>query len=175
MIQNLKETDLCFRNDMKNLVNFHRLKNRDVILEIEMAELNQNIYPKQPDRPDAVWKLYFTLEINEWTINKTFYTCSAKSLFLLRNKKVSKKAVKLASFLQCSLHIFLELDGGFWKINLKILWKHIMKNFHVKHGQCERITFTFDKKITYLDTQLKGQLSDLFWKLPGGSLFPHSE
>ena len=161
MIQNLKETDLCFRNDMKNLVNFHRLKNRDVILEIEMAELNQNIYPKQPDRPDAVWKLYFTLEINEG-IRK----------FLLRNKKVSKKAVKLASFLQCSLHIFLELDGGFWKINLKILWKHIMKNFHVKHGQCERITFTFDKKITYLDTQLKGELTDLFWKLPGGSLLP---
>ena len=26
-----------------------------------MAELNQNKNWKQPDRPDAVWKLYFTL------------------------------------------------------------------------------------------------------------------
>ena len=25
----------------------------------------QNKNVKQPDRPDAVWKLYFTLEINE--------------------------------------------------------------------------------------------------------------
>ena len=30
-----------------------------------MAELNQNGNSKQPDRPDAVRKLYFTLEINE--------------------------------------------------------------------------------------------------------------
>ena len=30
-----------------------------------MAELNQNKNLKQPDEPDAVRKLYFTLEINE--------------------------------------------------------------------------------------------------------------
>ena len=30
-----------------------------------MAELNQNKNPQQPDQPDAVRKLYFTLEINE--------------------------------------------------------------------------------------------------------------
>ena len=42
-----------------------RLKNCDFILEIEMAEPNQNKNSKQPDRPDAVCKLYFTLEINE--------------------------------------------------------------------------------------------------------------
>ena len=47
------------------------------------------------------------------TINKTFYTCSTKSLFLLRYKKIFKKALKLGSFLQCSVHIFLGLDGGF--------------------------------------------------------------
>ena len=35
----------------------------DFILESKMAELNQN--KNLPDRPDAVWKLYFTLEINE--------------------------------------------------------------------------------------------------------------
>ena len=55
----------AFKNDMRNLANFHRLKNSDFILESKMAELNQNKNSKQPDRPDAVWKLYFTLEINE--------------------------------------------------------------------------------------------------------------
>ena len=30
-----------------------------------MAELNQNQNSKQQDQPDAKWKLYFTLEINE--------------------------------------------------------------------------------------------------------------
>ena len=50
---------------MRNLVNFDRLKNRDFILESKTAELNQNKNLKQLDRPDAVRKLYFTLEINE--------------------------------------------------------------------------------------------------------------
>ena len=42
----------------------HRLKNSDLILESKMVELNKNKNSRQPDRPDAVWKLYFTLEIN---------------------------------------------------------------------------------------------------------------
>ena len=42
----------------------HKLKNSDFVLESEMVELNQNKNSKQSDRPDAVWKLYFTLEIN---------------------------------------------------------------------------------------------------------------
>ena len=46
--------------------NFHRVKNRDFILESKMAELNQNKNSKQEDRPGAVWKRYFTLEINEY-------------------------------------------------------------------------------------------------------------
>ena len=62
------------------------------------------------------------------TINKTFYTCSTESLFL-RYKKISKKAVKLGH------------DGCVWKIKLRILWNHIMKNFQVKHGQCDSIIF----------------------------------
>ena len=37
----------------------------DFISESKMAELNQNKDSKQPDRPDAAWKLYFNLEINE--------------------------------------------------------------------------------------------------------------
>ena len=42
-----------------------RLKNSGFILESKMAKLNQNKNSKQPDWPDAVWKLYFILEINE--------------------------------------------------------------------------------------------------------------
>ena len=53
----------AFKNDMRNLVNFHRLKNSNFILESKMAELNQN--KNWPDRPNAVWKFYFTLEMNE--------------------------------------------------------------------------------------------------------------
>ena len=43
----------------------HRLKSSYFILYSEMAELNQNKNWKQPDQPDAVWKLYLALEINE--------------------------------------------------------------------------------------------------------------
>ena len=55
-----------FQNDTRNLANFHRLKISDFILESKIAELNQNKNLKQLDRPDAMRKLYFTLEINEW-------------------------------------------------------------------------------------------------------------
>ena len=44
----------AFKNDMRNLVNSHRLKNSDFILESKMAEINKNKNSKQPDRPDAV-------------------------------------------------------------------------------------------------------------------------
>ena len=48
---------------------FHRLKYSDFIFESKMAGLNQKKKKKekskQPDRLDAVWKLYFILEINE--------------------------------------------------------------------------------------------------------------
>ena len=50
---------------MRNLANFHRLKNSDFILESKMTELNQNQNSKQLDRPDAVRKVYFILELNE--------------------------------------------------------------------------------------------------------------
>ena len=58
----------AFKNNMRNLTNFHRLKNSDFILGGSQS--------KQPDRSDAVWKLCFTLEINEYTTNKTFYRYS---------------------------------------------------------------------------------------------------
>ena len=54
-----------FKNDIRNLSNFHKLNNSRSILESKMAELNQNKNSKQPDQPDAVWKLYFALETNE--------------------------------------------------------------------------------------------------------------
>ena len=44
----------AFKNDMKNLANFHILKNSDFILESKMAELNKNKISKQPDRLNAV-------------------------------------------------------------------------------------------------------------------------
>ena len=43
----------------------YRLKNSNFILESKIAEQNKNKNSKQPDRLDTVWKLYFTLEINE--------------------------------------------------------------------------------------------------------------
>ena len=55
----------AFKNDMRDLANFHRLKSSDFILESNMGKLNQIKNSKQIDRPDAVRKLYFTLEINE--------------------------------------------------------------------------------------------------------------
>ena len=54
-----------FKNDMRNLSNFHNLKNSDFILESKVAELNKNKNSTQLDRSDAVIKLYFSLEINE--------------------------------------------------------------------------------------------------------------
>ena len=54
------------KTDLKNLANFHlQAENSDFILESKMAELNQNQNSKQTDRPDTVWKLYFTFKINE--------------------------------------------------------------------------------------------------------------
>ena len=49
-----------FKNDMKNIANFHRLENSNK----KYAKLNQNKNSKQLDQPDTVRKR-FTLEINE--------------------------------------------------------------------------------------------------------------
>ena len=46
------------------------------------------------------------------TINKTFYTCFADLLFLMY-EKISKKAVKLGSFIQFSVHMSLKLIRDF--------------------------------------------------------------
>ena len=44
----------AFKNGIRNLTNFHRLKDSDFILESKMGELNQTNNSKQSDRPDAV-------------------------------------------------------------------------------------------------------------------------
>ena len=44
----------AFKNDKRNLANFHRLKNSDLILESKMVKLNQNKSSEQPDRKDTV-------------------------------------------------------------------------------------------------------------------------
>ena len=44
----------AFKNNMRNLANFHRLKNSYFILESKMVELHRNKNLKQPDRSDAV-------------------------------------------------------------------------------------------------------------------------
>ena len=65
LMQNLKENwFVLFKMTWRMCqIFFHRLKNSNFILERKMTELNQN--KNWPDRPDAVWELYFTLKINE--------------------------------------------------------------------------------------------------------------
>ena len=75
------------------------------------------------------------------TINKIFCTSSGELLFLRYNKICKKAVIKLGSFLQCLVHIFLGHDDCVRKTNLRILWNHYMKNFQVKHGQCSSIIF----------------------------------
>ena len=78
-MQNLKENWLVSSKMTWKIwqIFVHRLKNSNFILESEIAVLNQNKNLKQTDQPDAVWRLYFTPEINEYgTINKIFYECS---------------------------------------------------------------------------------------------------
>ena len=47
----------AFKNEMRNLANFHWLKNSDFIIESKMMVLNQNKNLKQLDRLDAARKL----------------------------------------------------------------------------------------------------------------------
>ena len=67
LMQNLKKNWIVLSKITSRICQIfvHWLKNSDFILESKMAELNKNKNPKQPDRPDSVWKLYFTMEINK--------------------------------------------------------------------------------------------------------------
>ena len=63
----------AFKNEIRNLSNFQRLKNSDFILERKMAELNENKNLKQLDRPDVARKLILPWKKMNSTINKNFY------------------------------------------------------------------------------------------------------
>ena len=67
LMQNLKENWLALSKLTRRIwqIFVHKLRNSDFILESKIAELNKNKNLKQPDWPDAVWKIYFTLKINE--------------------------------------------------------------------------------------------------------------
>ena len=60
-----RKSDLCFPKWHKEFGKFFQLKNSNFILETKMVEQNQSENSKHLDQPDAVRKLYFTLEINE--------------------------------------------------------------------------------------------------------------
>ena len=136
----------AFKNDMRNLENFHSLKDSNFILERKMAELNKNK----------------KLETTRTT------RCSIKTLFYLGNKWITQLTKILTNVLLKfseaitklpNLHIFWGHDGCFWKINLRILWNHIIKKFQVKHGQCDIIIFS--KTLSF---ERSSQLKYLCWK-----------
>ena len=62
----------------------------------------------------CVKTLFYLRNTMNSRISKSFYTCSTKSL-LLTYKKISKKAVKLGSFLQCKVQWTMN-DIFFYKI-----------------------------------------------------------
>ena len=55
------------------------------------------------------------------------------------------------------------------RINIRILWNHIMKNFQVKHGQCDSIafpkTFSFENSKWLLDLCLDNSRILYFWQV----------
>ena len=85
----------------------------------------------------------------------------------IRCKQISKKSVKLSSFFQCSVYIFLGHDSCVWKIDLRILWSHVMKNFQIRHGQCDSViypkTFAFQCSKLLLDLCLADSKILYFW------------
>ena len=65
LIQNLKENWLVLSKMTWGIWQIFTSWNSDFTLESKMAGLNQNKNSKQLDGPDAVRKLYFTLEVKE--------------------------------------------------------------------------------------------------------------
>ena len=58
----------AFKNDMRNLVNFHRLKNSNFILESKMAELNQKFKTTRSTRYSVKTLFYLG---NKWIAHLT--------------------------------------------------------------------------------------------------------
>ena len=91
------------------------------------------------------WPNMVTDIFEDFELPSKNFLATPLSLFL-RYKKSCKKAIKLGIFLPYSVHIFLGYDSCFWKNSLRISWNHIMKNFQLKHGQCDSI---FPKNIFF--------------------------
>lgn len=113
-----------------------RLKNTNFILRSKMTELNRNENSKQPDQPDTAQQFILTWKWVNRLFNTNVYTSSTEWLFL-KYGKLSEKAAKLGSFLRCSAHVLFGYDACLWKTNLRIFCNDTMKNFQVRHGQCD--------------------------------------
>ena len=127
-------------NDMRNFAHFHQSARKSQNWDFDgilLSKVENEIYRRVDNKEwckiwrgtdmlfqnwleefEEFWpwhsKISKTCILMHSTINKTFPTCSTESLFS-SYKKISKKAIKLASFLQWSLHLFLGHDGCFWK------------------------------------------------------------
>lgn len=75
-----------------------RFKSSDLILKSKLAELNQNKKSQQPDWPEAVWKLYFTLVINHTQHICLHVIVVFKIVVLKVYKKIYEKGAKLVFF-----------------------------------------------------------------------------
>ena len=128
----------AFKKDMRNLENFHSLKDSNFILERKMAELNKNKKLKATRSTRCSIKTLFYLG-NKWI---TQLTKILTNVLLKFSEAISYKLLQMFYWSFPNLHIFLGHDCCFWKINLRILWDHIIKKFQVKHGQCDSIIFS---------------------------------
>ena len=125
-MRNLKKTDLCF---LKWHEQFGKFSFSGWKIPISFYKVKWQNWKSETTRSTrySVKTLFYLW--NKWIVQltKDFYSCSTESLFL-KYKKVSKKAVKLVSFLQCSVSIFPWHNGCIWKIYLRILWNHIIRS-----------------------------------------------
>ena len=128
----------AFKNDMRNLENFHSLKDSNFILERKMAELNKNKKLETTRSTRCSIKTLFYLG-NKWI---TQLTKILTNVLLKFSEAISFKLLQMFYWTFPNLHIFFGHDRCFWKINLRILWDHIIKKFQVKHGQCDSIIFS---------------------------------
>ena len=117
----------AFQNDMRNLANFHRLKNSDFILESKIAELKQNKNLKQLDWPDAMRKLYFIYLGNKWIAQLTIFLCMFYRIVVL--KEVYQNFQD-----SCENRWFSSMFSTYisrtWWLLLKDLFKNLVKTYH---------------------------------------------
>ena len=119
------------------------------ILAWALENLNNSLFNGMP-----LTKLYY-VRVKKVTRSTR---CSVKTLSCLGNKWIAKLTKLFTHVLQnrCSESIkkfsrklasqVVFFNGQYiyfynWKVNLKILWNHIMKNFQLKYCQCDSVIF----------------------------------